>query len=245
MSGQFDLSALQLAWDTDFFGFPVYRLRLLDSMKFQPAVMELKRCLPENGVAYIFVDVEHGPHADETILSVGACPFGTNVALACALRFDAKTVDPHVRPLCARTDSVLDLALAAGVNSRFARDPVFAPHYGRLYRRWLDNGFSAQEAGQGSVLGYVEGGECRGFVSVSFKAALGKIELMAVDPRHRRQGIAESLLDAAGSWAFGRGVREMRVVTQGENVGACALYESVGFRKVSSTYIYHLHGERR
>lgn len=67
-----------------------------------------------------------------------------------------------------------------------------------------------------------------GFLSVKVKAGVLNIELMAVDPGHRRMGVAKSLLLGAFRWARGRGVTRWKVATQADNAGARRLYEKLG-----------------
>ena len=56
------------------------------------------------------------------------------------------------------------------------------------------------------------------------------VEDIAVDARRRRAGVGRALIDRAVAWAVERGLPGIRAETQSNNVPACKLYESCGFR---------------
>jgi len=56
------------------------------------------------------------------------------------------------------------------------------------------------------------------------------VEDLVVDRASRRLGIARALLDRALQWASARHLPGLRLETQHNNVGACQLYQSYGFR---------------
>jgi len=53
---------------------------------------------------------------------------------------------------------------------------------------------------------------------------------MWVDPRHRRRGVAQALVERAVSWAEERRAREVILWVADHNIPARMLYERVGFR---------------
>lgn len=53
---------------------------------------------------------------------------------------------------------------------------------------------------------------------------------LAVDARRRRAGVGRALMDRAVAWTRERGLAVIRAETQNNNVPACKLYESCGFR---------------
>ena len=67
------------------------------------------------------------------------------------------------------------------------------------------------------------------------------IDLIAVDRSHRGEGVGPDLI-LAGEALCGEGYSQYRVVTQASNVASVRLYEKLGFRLVSSTYVLHFHG---
>ena len=55
------------------------------------------------------------------------------------------------------------------------------------------------------------------------------IDDVAVDAKHRRQGIGRLLIQRAIEWARDKGFPGIMLETQNNNVAACRLYESCGF----------------
>lgn len=62
--------------------------------------------------------------------------------------------------------------------------------------------------------------------------APGRMHLvgMWVDPRHRRQGVAQALVERAVRWAEERQAREVVLWVTDHNIPARMLYERIGFR---------------
>lgn len=58
----------------------------------------------------------------------------------------------------------------------------------------------------------------------------GWIEDIAVDARRRGVGVGRALMGRAVAWAVERGLAWIRAETQNNNLPACKLYESCGFR---------------
>jgi len=55
------------------------------------------------------------------------------------------------------------------------------------------------------------------------------IDDLAVDTKHRRQGVGRALISSAVEWARSKGLPGMMLETQNNNAAACRLYESCGF----------------
>jgi len=72
-----------------------------------------------------------------------------------------------------------------------------------------------------------------GFVGV--EAGIGCVYSIAVDPAHRRRGVASRLMAAAESWAHDRGADLMALQVVTANANAVALYHHLGYR---TTYEY-------
>jgi len=67
------------------------------------------------------------------------------------------------------------------------------------------------------------------------------IDLIAVDPDHRRRGIGRALCDAAERECDG--VEEGVVGTQVANSPSVRMYEGLGYRLAGASYVFHLHGK--
>lgn len=55
---------------------------------------------------------------------------------------------------------------------------------------------------------------------------------ISVDPAARRGGLGKSMISQAHEWAVGRGATAAHLEVRAGNVGAIAMYESMGYRRV-------------
>ena len=85
----------------------------------------------------------------------------------------------------------------------------------------------------------VSGGDIVGYVVIGKRSAfacnshVGVLRSLAVDPVHRRRGLALELLRRAERLAFERGQAVLRLSVMGWNVGALGLYQKAGWREVA------------
>lgn len=80
-------------------------------------------------------------------------------------------------------------------------------------------------------------GSFAGYIAVKIDDAprQGFVDYLAVAPSARKQGHGRALLQAALRWAFrDHGMSQVGLIVENQNLGARALYESSGFRLVSS-----------
>jgi ribosomal protein S18 acetylase RimI-like enzyme len=61
---------------------------------------------------------------------------------------------------------------------------------------------------------------------------LGYVHALAVQPAHRRRGLARQLYDAFARHARARGASEMKAVTTPTNAGSIAMHEALGMSPV-------------
>jgi GNAT superfamily N-acetyltransferase len=109
--------------------------------------------------------------------------------------------------------------------------------YQRVYPDWLSS--QAQEVGQvcrdhaERTWVAVDDGTPVGFIAVVLNDELtsGDIEMLAVDPAHQRQGIAQALISFALDYMRAAGVQVAGVVTGGDpgHAPARQAYEKAGF----------------
>ena len=78
-----------------------------------------------------------------------------------------------------------------------------------------------------------------GFLQLLYAEGDLVIDLIAVDARFRRMGIAGDMINFAQSTI--KGFQRVVVGTQLANVPSIRLYESMGFRAAGSKYIFHFH----
>jgi ribosomal-protein-alanine N-acetyltransferase len=88
----------------------------------------------------------------------------------------------------------------------------------------------AGESGTGEVVGYV----CLWLVDT-----IVHIDDIAVDPAHRRRGIAAQLVRIATAWARERGARELTLEVRSSNQAAHELYRRFGFQVAGTRRSYY------
>lgn len=225
-----------LAWDTEFWGFPVARGRdrALDPESARRladwCAAERVRCV------YLLADADDAETA-AAAASVGFQAVDTRLTL-----HREPGEEPATAPTTPATireaqeedrEPLKRLARAAHTDTRFFFDPRFERRRAaELYARWIERGLDdprrhvlVAELDQGPV----------GYVVVAEEPRA--IDLIAVDPAARGQGIGAALVRAA---VAERPREPMSVVTQARNVGAQRLYQSQGFRLRSAEIWYHL-----
>lgn len=131
-----------------------------------------------------------------------------------------------------------DLAIQAGINSRFRIDPDFPNEkFEALYRAWIDKSVSKELADK--VLIYKDADKIIGLLTLQKKNDFYSIGLVATDKEYRCKGIGKALMKAAKYYAYLENC-SLSVVTQAENRPACQFYEKEKFVKKSDTTIYHI-----
>jgi ribosomal protein S18 acetylase RimI-like enzyme len=132
--------------------------------------------------------------------------------------------------------SVRKLASAAFVYDRFHRDPAIGhAAAGQLKAEWADNYFTGRR-GDRMILAEDGDGVCGFLQLLTGPDGAMVIDLIAVDKRSRGKGFARAMIAQAAAAG-----RAMRVGTQIANLPSLALYESLGFRMTSASFVLHLH----
>jgi dTDP-4-amino-4,6-dideoxy-D-galactose acyltransferase len=136
------------------------------------------------------------------------------------------------------------LARNAFRDSRFYRDGHFPRRRcGALYETWVRKSC----AGWAQAV-FLTGrpGHPDGFITCHLDPGkVGRIGLLAIEPRARSAGVGTRLVEAALHWFSDNGAKRASVVTQGENVGAIRLYERTGFQIDSVALWYHFWPQQR
>ncbi|MBL8861863.1 MAG: GNAT family N-acetyltransferase [Planctomycetes bacterium] len=153
---------------------------------------------------------------------------------------DAAASAGQIRP--ATADDVPELrALAATSHgsSRFYADRRFPrERCDALFAAWIERSCTGWAD---VVLVADEGSGVRGYTTGHARAGdLAEIGLVAVDARAQGRGLGHRLVTGTLAVLAARGARKATVVTQGRNVGAQRLYESIGFRTQSVQTWHHL-----
>jgi ribosomal protein S18 acetylase RimI-like enzyme len=228
-----------LPWDSELFGFHVARLHpeCISGKRLDKTVAALK--------------------ADKIRLAYATLPWSDDKGRALLNKAGASMVDRKVlfkKRLSSRVgtpegveiwpspDCSLELealALASGHFSRFLLDPQIPRHvFPNMYVRWIQRSVRGEIAD--AVLVAKEAGDLAGMVTLAINGELGNIGLIAVAEEYRGRGIGRRLMVAAEAFCATRKSKWLKVVTQGTNQGACALYTACGFELAEEYAVYHI-----
>ena len=231
-----------LSWDSDVFGFPVARVSAADHRSDLVNILQDAR---RNGVRLAYLLTE-----DDRVARAASDAGGTMVSERVTFvrpltSADAQRESPpgdagvvEKWPGTAPTPEFLELAREAGLHSRFRIDPgIPAGVFERIYDAWITNSLNRTIADE--VLVTRENSSITGLVTVGEKGGRADIGLLAVGKGARGRGLGRALVEAALSWGVARKCGEAQVVTQRENVAACRLYESCGYRVERGERVFH------
>ncbi|MCC2634223.1 MAG: dTDP-4-amino-4,6-dideoxy-D-galactose acyltransferase [Ramlibacter sp.] len=228
-----------LEWDSQFLGAPVSRIVAEGASRRELAEAVARLRAAGVRLAYLFADSPLAP-ADADALQARL------VDRKVTYRMEADGL-PSTHPWPAVTPYVpampqaeLErLAIESGKYSRFHVDPRFPEDkFVALYVQWLRKSLTGEIAD--AVLVATDAGRPVGLVTMAQSGPAGKIGLVAVDEACRGRGLGRQLVEAARQWFASRQVSHAEVVTQQDNVAACRLYETCGFRVHAVQYVYHL-----
>lgn len=228
-----DVKIERLAWDSEFFGFPVGRLAVT-SDRLQPCGLRSKIDASGCRLIYVFLPVGECHDLRRVVADLGGQLRDVKVTYRKKVGRMALSVDGRCEATVV-TDELEMLAYASGWCSRFATDDRLSPFFHSMYSIWLKRDFE-----RGKVFVRQESGRIEGMVTTSIFGSVGKIGLLAVDSSCCGRGIGLQLMRDADSWFAEAGVTECEVVTQHANVAACGLYEKVGYSTFSQYEVWHL-----
>lgn len=227
-----------LQWDSDFFGYKVARVIFDENgfWKYDCVVNEIKE--KKIRLTYLFT-------------SPSARALNARIVRAGGILVDKKTMflkktQKHTRfsnnisewQKSKPNQKLVDLALKAGIFSRFLRDNNFIHNeYERLYTRWLYKSVSGELALKTIIAN--DENEITGFITLGKNNQRADIGLVAVDPVFRGKGIGSDLVRYVDNLSLRMGFDQIGVVTQFDNKSACKLYTGCGFRIDNLTNVYH------
>lgn len=136
--------------------------------------------------------------------------------------------------------AVEEIAGRSFIYSRFHLDPGISKLLAdKIKTQWVGNYFRGQRGDymvvgerNGHVVGFLQLLNAPGNVQV--------IDLIAVDNDHRGKGLAQEMIQYAVA-ACGT-PKTLRAGTQSANIVSLSLYEKLGFRIVSTSYVLHHYG---
>lgn len=229
-----------LAWDSDFWGFPVGRLDgALLRVGDEERVLEWCH---ENEIHCLYFAAD-GSDA-ETLQRAHAAEFqfvDVRVDLECDVIAISAVVcaDLHVRPVVEKDlEALKAIARSVHLDTRFFKDLNFdRSKCAKLYEKWIDRDYKF-----GEVLGLfsINRSEAGGYVTFSKEnGEIARIGLIAVEESLRGRGGGRLLLDAAMTAAEELGAKKIRVATQKTNLAAMKLYENAGFHVCDVKVWFH------
>lgn len=233
----------ELAWDTEFFGFPCANIDITGILSEKDAAEMAK--LSQD---YRFITV-HNPdtlHTNEKIIlrflnavktdvNVRLCnlgpafqPFkardGYSVLLSCSLSIGAE---------------VFDAVRGSFVHSRFYQDEhISVAKADGVFYNWLKNAQNRSDK-YFCICNYHE--HCAGIMLLSFtdKKSI-VIELLSVNVNYQRMGIGSMMMSRLGAFCTENGVTKISVGTQERNCAALEFYKKNNFKIDKKTHIYHV-----
>ncbi|MHA6481489.1 GNAT family N-acetyltransferase [Paenibacillus sp. strain BS8-2] len=232
------VSFYNLRWDSDYFGVSCAKAILYKSV----SISEWKE-LKNRFLDYTFVSIENRNSDDQNkkLLEVQSSIFlaDTNVQFSKHIinksGLDVDGITSHKS--LGYNQSILDMSDFK--YSKFIKDLELKRRGGALvYRQWLINAFDRPD--KFFILSRDEEYNINGYLLYSFVESIFTIELIAVSMNAQNQGIGKKMLIALENNALKRGVKEIRVGTQLENIQAINFYKKVGFNQVSKNETYHL-----
>lgn len=226
-----------LKWDSEFFK---KRIASISMDSWDDAFLDknLKR-LKEEKIQLAYLFLPEGITLPDVYFIRYKCNLVDRKRVYAFCRLQEKEVPSNVALYNGTAFALYDLAIQAGVDSRYHVDPDFPKEdFERLYKAWIDNSLSGVMADY--VLVYrMPSGNIGGFITLKKKGGILSIGLVATDMAYRRSGIGCALMDAAKHYACMNGIF-LEVATQADNLPACSFYEKNGFEKQSQSTVYHI-----
>lgn len=231
-----------LEWDSEFFGFRIGRL--LPAELTPEQVEESNLYCQDNDIKFLYWLADpRQPDLGEIARFGGFRFMDFRLELNRQMKQDA-TPQPDLHPnvrLYNTPDlnALISIAKDVHTDSRFALDPTLNPKSALLFEKWILRDVSRQNSAV-MVADIGEGacGYCTCHPHPEF-ARIGQIGLVGVDPNNAGKGLGKALLHAAMNWFTANEYESVQVVTQGANIAAQRLYQSISFKTFASGVWFH------
>lgn len=239
----------QLAWDSEFFGRSIGRVRMgrLDPSSAAQLVGEAAEAGLEcvyfvagsDDVATVLAAEERGFHLVDVRVVLERAAALPVVAHAEGREFIVEPASAEDLP------QLEPIAVQVARFSRYACDPRFTTaETTRLYRVWIGN----------ALRGYADvvlvarahaGGDVLGFLCCKMHGELCDFQLVGVAEEQRQRKIGRALLEAGILWGQQQAAKRVQIVTQGRNVATQRAVQQLGFLTSEVKLCYHLWLPRR
>lgn len=234
-----------LSWDTDFFGFPIARLRSgpLTDESLQAAMARCRkqaiRCVYFLAPAADFGTLQLAQQAGFELVDVRVTlsrPLSGRLLTGSPMTGDIPEWKlPHTVREATTADlaALLPLAEPLARVSRFGLDPRFGLEQAtRLYEQWLQ-----KETAVSLVVDGPAG--MGGLITIQQDGTHGIIDLLATAPTMQRRGLGKVLCAAGLRWMRENGCRTASVITQGHNIASQRVYQQNGFLTSTVEISFH------
>jgi dTDP-4-amino-4,6-dideoxy-D-galactose acyltransferase len=245
LSGGDDRQVVRVVWDSDHFGFEVGRIvspdcddvELSDFLRQSQAAgfkLVYWMAAADRSPTAMLLEQFHGRLVDRKTTYAAS--------LASLPESDAPAppqyrIEEHCRGPASST--LKSLAIQSGVYSRYRVDPCFPTHvFQNLYETWIDRSVR-REIADVVLTAVNDANKVIGLLTLAVVEGEGQIGLLGVDESCRRLGIARQLINASHQWLKARAIKNVNVVTQGDNVAACTFYERCGYRMRDRKNVFH------
>ncbi len=230
---------LKLDWDSIFFDFNVGRIN--GSIKKEQDLQRIEVLIEEknNKLCYYSTNKELPTFVFESksldfVLVDKKTTYSKIINSELEINKSISTVDNKISK-----EKLIELAIQSGVYSRFNVDKKIGKEkFEEMYSLWMINSINHKIAKEVFII--TENKEIVGFVTLGEKNKRADIGIIAVDNIFRGKGIGKTLMTSAEKWFSNSGYSSIQVVTQGDNIPACKLYESCGYKKESVELFYHI-----
>lgn len=233
---------ISLKWDTDYFGVDSARVNLggIVDEKGQEDIIEFSR-------NYGFVTICNNGNINENNYWIGnrTNAFLTDINIQFIKNLadkpnckNEKNEKAYVANCLHGSKQILNIARKSFNCSRFFNDFKLPEKEAKnIYVHWTECAFEQED--KFFVISEREG-NIAGYILFSFVGDGSVIELIAVDDRYQGQKVGTSLIHKMEEFVMDRGIKNVKVGTQMNNIPAVLFYTKMGFRYVSLKSVYHL-----
>lgn len=226
-----------LKWDSDFFGFPIAKIKFkkLNRKITRNVISECRKahikCLYfEAGlddyithyfaIKNLFQYVDTKVKFEKILIPKKTIRIAPEIKIRLFRQQDYKFLLSAIKQLSKFSRFYFDV--------KFSKDAVK-----RLYKTWFAKGYPDKVF----VATYQEV-PC-GFLTCKIIKDTGKIDLIAVNKKHRNLGIGGKLINTCEKWLLQKGINKLIVNSQCRNVKAMRFYQQCGFFISSVSVFYH------
>lgn len=228
---------VKLDWDSDFFQFPICKVQGLIKSTEDLKTVDLKMDAGKFKLAY------YSSVSELKIDSIDTLKISLVDRKTTFVKKTDNTLKSH--PLISSykndfpSDRMINLAIQSGVYSRFNVDKkIGRDKFEELYRLWIIKSVKREIANE--VIVYKHNDDVAGYLTIGEKNNRADLGMGAVDSKYRGQGIGKIIFENAEKYASDQGYEYIQIVTQGDNVPACRLYEKLGYSIDNVEYFYHI-----